>query len=229
MQPCPTVNRRVRLSPPPQRVRQQVGQRRDLALHAAEAEGSNSDFNRGPTHMSMTSEPAWQPALHDDPRQDAEVTTPVAAPTCVRCQRPVVRNRDNYETFERMHWARFTTSSSTASATASRTGPAVTRRARCERSTGSWCRTGSNSGGIATCRCRSGHFDVFVPTPDRSNAAWPGAADSGMSGHCHYERFSPRPDTCMTGHAPEPSSTCLFGSLGWDRCRVRLGGDDEAP
>ena len=26
---------------------------------------------------------------------------------CVRCGRPVERNRDSYETFERMHWACF--------------------------------------------------------------------------------------------------------------------------
>src|SRR5215207_5076386 len=44
-----------------------------------------------------------------------------------------------------------------------------------------------------------------------------------MSGPYHYERFGPRPDTCLTGHAPEPSSTRLFGSLGWDRCQVRPG------
>lgn len=31
---------------------------------------------------------------------DAEVT-------CVRCGRPVRRNRSNYETFEKMHWACF--------------------------------------------------------------------------------------------------------------------------
>jgi hypothetical protein len=26
---------------------------------------------------------------------------------CVRCQRPVVRNREQYEAFERMHWSCF--------------------------------------------------------------------------------------------------------------------------
>jgi hypothetical protein len=28
-------------------------------------------------------------------------------PVCVRCGRPVERNRDYYETFERMHWSCF--------------------------------------------------------------------------------------------------------------------------
>jgi hypothetical protein len=30
-----------------------------------------------------------------------------ALPTCVRCGRPVRRNKANYETFERMRWACF--------------------------------------------------------------------------------------------------------------------------
>jgi hypothetical protein len=30
-----------------------------------------------------------------------------SAPLCQRCHRPVVRNRDYYETYERMHWACF--------------------------------------------------------------------------------------------------------------------------
>jgi hypothetical protein len=29
------------------------------------------------------------------------------APRCARCHRPVVRNRENYATFEQMHWACF--------------------------------------------------------------------------------------------------------------------------
>jgi hypothetical protein len=32
---------------------------------------------------------------------------PPELPACVRCGRPVRRNRDNYEVFERMHWACF--------------------------------------------------------------------------------------------------------------------------
>jgi hypothetical protein len=28
-------------------------------------------------------------------------------PECQRCHRPVIRNRANYETFERMHWSCF--------------------------------------------------------------------------------------------------------------------------
>ena len=35
------------------------------------------------------------------------MTTPDDAPECVRCHRPVVRNRDSYEMFERMHWSCF--------------------------------------------------------------------------------------------------------------------------
>jgi len=29
------------------------------------------------------------------------------APICVRCDRPVVANRESYEVFERMHWVCF--------------------------------------------------------------------------------------------------------------------------
>lgn len=28
-------------------------------------------------------------------------------PQCVRCHRPVIRNREHFETFERMHWSCF--------------------------------------------------------------------------------------------------------------------------
>ena len=28
-------------------------------------------------------------------------------PICVRCKRPVVRNRDQYDVFEKMHWSCF--------------------------------------------------------------------------------------------------------------------------
>jgi hypothetical protein len=31
--------------------------------------------------------------------------TPEEVPTCRRCHRPVVREAENFETFERMHWS----------------------------------------------------------------------------------------------------------------------------
>jgi len=38
---------------------------------------------------------------------DSHVLESNGFPICVRCGRPVERNRDLYETFERMHWACF--------------------------------------------------------------------------------------------------------------------------